>query len=196
MPPVGFYGPSFLQIPRPATGALLQVTATQTPVREPSSPSGILSHPIAIAAITASLIAAGVGAGVLIWKRRNSAPNDGIPRTPSQLKSFQQAARWEKALSGADKHKRRAAIQPLVNLVPSLAPQDAVRVIRRLAIQFCMEWNWIIDDPKTQKTLRDKVIRWPQSLSDQLIEYISERLDDRQSNIQTNARAAIKLLKK
>jgi len=184
--------PLVFSVPQIGLAPLLQTAALQAPAHETHDSSSFLSNHIELAAFGATLIAAGLGAGLLLWKRRASLPDDGTPRTPSQIKAFQEASRWGKALSGTDKHRRRAAVQGLVGIVPALAHLDRSRVIRRVAIQFCMEWRWIIEDPKVEKAIRDKIIRWPKPLLEELTERLSERLEDRQSNLQANARAALK----
>lgn len=146
---------------------------------------------VAAIAVGASLVAAGLGAGFWLWRRRG-LPNDGIERTPSQLRAYRQLMDIEKILTAEERAPRRAAVANLLNLIPGLAPADRTRAFHRLAQHFCLDWKWLLDDKTVEHVMRGKVSRWSKDWRAELSRKLAERLEDPQEAVRKNAAAAHK----
>ena len=75
----------------------------------------VASHGEAIA-IGASLVAAGIGTGILLWRRRRSVPSDGIRRSEAQRKTLDEALQFEKQFAVRLGGLGRQAAFPVVQL--------------------------------------------------------------------------------
>lgn len=165
-----------------------QTLATEIPDAAERSPS---TNQVAAIVLGASLVVAALGGGYWAWKRRG-LPNDGVERTPAQLRSHRELTALEKILTAEERNPRRAAVAALLNLVPSLAAADRGRALHRLAQHFCLDWKWLMDDKTVDNVMRGKVSRWPKEWRDELVAKIATRLDDGQEPIRRNAALAHK----
>lgn len=163
------------------------------PTRDEPAPSGgfAANHWEAIVMV-GTLIAAGIGGGILLWKRRKDLPSDGVTRTPAQLRSYREMLAFEQVLDAMERKPRAAAVAGLLSLIPSLVPADRKRTLQRLANQFCVEWGWLMKDETVERIMRAKVIRWPKVIRSEIAGYISRRMSEPEASVRANAAAAFK----
>jgi ribosomal protein S17E len=163
------------------------------PTRDEPAPSGgfAANHWEAIVMV-GTLVAAGIGGGILLWKRRKDLPADGVTRTPAQLRSYRDMLAFEQVLDAVERKPRAAAVAGLLSLIPSLVPADRKRTLQRLANQFCVEWGWLMKDETVERLMRAKVIRWPKVIRSEIAGYINRRMNDPQASVRSNAAAAFK----
>ncbi|HSA60030.1 MAG TPA: hypothetical protein VLJ37_10145 [bacterium] len=162
---------------------------------EPAPSRGFAANHWEAIVMVGTLIAAGIGGGILLWKRRKDLPSDGVTRSPAQLRSYREMLAFEQVLDAVERKPRAAAVAGLLNLIPSLVPADRKRTLQRLANQFCIEWGWLMKDETVERIMRAKVVRWPKVIRDEISVHISRRMNDPQKSVQANAAAAFKWFK-
>ncbi len=148
-------------------------------------------------AIGASLVAAGIGAGILLWKRRRPpTPSDGVPRTESQRTTLEQALQFEKNLTSPDGKIRHKSVLGLMNLLLRLSPEDRPERIRRIAAQLCLDWPGINKDRPLGDEIKNRIPRLLRPLLEQLTAEIAKRTDAHAAvNIRTNAEAILRWIR-
>jgi hypothetical protein len=190
----------FYPVP-PVAAAPLLAQSLSTPVRaqtiETSRPSRVepgfvASHWEAIA-LGAGLVAAGIGTGVLLWKRRRPEPAGGAPRTESQRKALEEALRLEKNLLSPDGRLRLESLLGLLNLLLRLTPEDRPERIRRIAAQLCTDWPAINKDRRAGDEIKNRIPRLLRPFLDQLTAEIVKRTDSNAADhIRANAQSILK----
>lgn len=186
--------PVVLAAPLLATTTALQA---QAPNEEPPPNRGFLANHWEAIAIGTSLVAAGFGSGILLWKRRYPAPNDGITRTWAQRKALAEALRYEKKLTTPDVKVRHESILRLLDLLLRLRPEDQPERIQRIAAQLCLDWPAVDKDRQYGDEIKNRLPHLFHPLLHRLAGQLIMRTDEwAADHVRDNAVAILRLIRR